>query len=84
VTPKLDLVDPSAIVDGHADLSGVGRFVCVGEMRPRPWAVMLAQLLAAASKLEATGDWELVTITPATPHVLVAVLRRTPVVAGRS
>jgi hypothetical protein len=76
VIPKLDFVDPEAIVEGRADLSGVGRFVCVGEMRPRPWAEMLARLLAAASKLESTGDWELVSITPATPHLLVAVLRR--------
>jgi hypothetical protein len=76
VIPKLDLVDPEAIVEGRADLSGVGRFVCVGELRPRPWAVMLAELLAAASTLEATGEWKLVTITPATSHLLVAILRR--------
>jgi hypothetical protein len=84
VIPKLDQVDPEAIVEGRADLSKVGRFVCVGDIRPRPWADMLARLLAAASTLEATGDWELVTITPATPHLLVAVLRRTRGVAGRS
>lgn len=76
MTGKLDFVDPDAVIEGRADLSGAGRFVCVGEVRPRPWAEMLARLLQAANTLEATGDWELVSIVPVTPHLLVAVLRR--------